>query len=87
MVGMPCIASFVGGIPSMVDNGRTGLLYPVDDIPLLAAGIRRVFRDDDLAVRIAAAAREAAAIRHDPATVTEQLMAAYARVLESRCAP
>ena len=42
LVGMPCVASFVGGIPSMVDDGRTGLLYPVDDVALLAAQIRQV---------------------------------------------
>lgn len=82
MVGMPCIASFVGGIPSMVDNGRTGFLYPVDDVPLLAARIRQVFQDDETAVRIGAAARSVALVRHDPGTVTDQLLGAYRDVLQ-----
>lgn len=85
-VGMPCVASSVGGIPSMVANERTGFLYPVDDIQLLAAAIRRVFRDDKEAVHVGAAARAVARVRHDPATVTDQLMAAYRKVLQSRAA-
>lgn len=83
MVGMPCIASAVGGVPSMVENGRTGFLYPVEDIPTLAGTIRRVFRDDEGAVRAGAAARHVAELRHDPATVTDQLMAAYSSVLDA----
>ena len=43
MVGMPCIASFVGGLPSMIHDNDTGLLYPVEDVPLLANKIRRIF--------------------------------------------
>jgi glycosyltransferase involved in cell wall biosynthesis len=82
-VGMPCVASFVGGIPSMVDHGRTGLLYPVDDVRMLAGHILRVFRDADMAVRVGAAAREAATARHDPDRVVAQLMAAYGKVIGS----
>jgi len=81
MVGMPCVASSVGGIPSMVDDARTGFLYPVEDIPVLAARIRRVFMDDEVAARVGAAAREAAAARHDAKTVTDQLVAAYRKVM------
>jgi len=85
-VGMPCVASAVGGIPSMVANGQTGFLYPVDDIQQLAAALVRIFRDDNEAVRIGAAAREVAAVRHDPAVVTGQLMTAYENVLKGRVA-
>ncbi len=81
MTGMPCIASFVGGIPSMMDDGRTGFLYPVGDVAMLAAAIRRIFREDDAAVRAGAAAREVSEARHDPAAVTRQLLDAYDAVL------
>lgn len=83
LVGMPCIASFVGGIPDMVSNGDTGLLYPVDDVPLLASKIRQVFLDDKLAIRLARNARSVARERHDPRRVTEQLITAYERILTS----
>src|SRR4029079_13537382 len=48
-VGLPCVATFAGGIPSLVDHGRTGLLFPTGDAPLLAESILRIFRSDDLA--------------------------------------
>lgn len=80
LIGMPCIASFVGGIPSMVDDRRTGLLYPVDDIGLLAERLRQVLSDDIGAARVGASARETALLRHDPAVVTDQLLAAYGSI-------
>jgi len=81
LVGMPCVASYVGGIPSMLEDGRTGWLYPVDDIPLLAERIRTVLRDDGAAVRVGEAAHQVAAARHDPVLVTDQLLAAYRQML------
>ena len=35
--GMPCVATYAGGIPSLVEDGRTGLLFPPGDAPLLAS--------------------------------------------------
>lgn len=81
LLGMPCVASFVGGIPSMVEDGRTGLLYPVDDVPMLAARIRALLRDDATAASLGRAAREEALRRHDPDRVTGELLAAYRYVL------
>ena len=38
--GRPVIASAVGGLPEIVDDGRTGLLVPVSDVDALAEAIR-----------------------------------------------
>jgi glycosyltransferase involved in cell wall biosynthesis len=75
--GLPCVATFVGGIPSLVDHGRTGLLYPAGDAALLAASILRMFRDDDLATRLGRAARAEATERHAPERILSQVMNAY----------
>ncbi len=83
LVGMPCVASFVGGIPTMVQDENTGMLYPVDDIPLLVEKIRRIFRDDILASRLGTNAYDVAHQRHDPETVVSELTAAYRAVLAS----
>lgn len=81
LVGMPCVASYVGGIPSMIEEGRTGLFFPAGDAAVLASRIRQTFADDDLAVRLGSAARVEAMKRHLPEKVINQLLAAYRDVL------
>jgi glycosyltransferase involved in cell wall biosynthesis len=82
-VGVPCIASYTGGIPSLVQDGTTGLLFPPGDASLLALRLEAVLDDASLASRLGAAARETAAKRHDPREVTSQLMRAYQAVAAS----
>ncbi len=45
----PVVASAVGGIPEMVEDGRTGLLVPPHDPDALAAAILRLLTDHPLA--------------------------------------
>jgi glycosyltransferase involved in cell wall biosynthesis len=82
IVGMPCVANFVGGVPSMISDGNTGSLTTVGDAPLLAHKIRSIFSDDQHARQLGVNARLSASTRHDPATVTNQLIDAYQAVLE-----
>jgi glycosyltransferase involved in cell wall biosynthesis len=46
--GCPVVATRVGGIPSSVDDGRTGLLVEPNDSPGLAAAIVRLLDDQPL---------------------------------------
>jgi glycosyltransferase involved in cell wall biosynthesis len=80
-VGMPCVASYAGGIPSLVEQGRTGLLFPTGDAPLLADAIIRIFRNDDLAGCLGRAAMAEASERHAPQRVVSQLLDAYNDVI------
>ena len=81
--GVPIVASFAGGIPSMVENGQTGLLVPSGDAAQLAAAIRQLFSSDDLKDSLAMRAKEAAAGRHDPVSVVSDLIACYRKVAEN----
>jgi glycosyltransferase involved in cell wall biosynthesis len=51
------VASAVGGIPEVVEDGRTGLLVPPRDASALGAAIVRLLQDPALAGRLAAAGR------------------------------
>jgi glycosyltransferase involved in cell wall biosynthesis len=56
-LGRPVVASNVGGIPEMVEDGVTGLLVPPRDPAALAAAIVRVLTDHPLADTMARAGR------------------------------
>lgn len=82
MVGTPCIASFAGGIPSMLTDEKEGLLYQYDAPYWLAHQIRRIFEDTELANRLSSNARERAQADHAKtnAGITYDL---YRRIWES----
>jgi glycosyltransferase involved in cell wall biosynthesis len=43
--GVPVVSSKVGGVPFIVQNGRTGLLVPVGDAPAMADALLALLRD------------------------------------------
>lgn len=47
LMGVPCIASFVGGIGNRIRAGVDGFLYPHDEPDLLAYYICKVFENED----------------------------------------
>ena len=42
---VPSIATRVGGVPELVDDGVTGLLYTVGDVEGMATGVLSLLRD------------------------------------------
>ncbi|RAM36814.1 glycosyltransferase family 4 protein [Arthrobacter globiformis] len=58
--GMPIVATAVGQIPSIVEDGRTGLLVPPGDASAFAAAFRRLGADAALRERLGTQARAAA---------------------------
>lgn len=65
LLGVPTIASYVGGIPDMIVHGKSGLLYRFDDVEMLAENIKKVFTDNSLALSLSSNGIEVASIRHD----------------------
>lgn len=82
MVGTPCVASYVGGVPDMAADGKEALLYRNDDPALLAWNIKRIFDDDSLALKLSEAGHEKALITHDAMRNAEQLMNVYKDILD-----
>ncbi|WP_132999445.1 glycosyltransferase [Luteimonas arsenica] len=79
--GCPVIASAVGGTPELVDDGRTGLLFPAGDAMALAAAMRRISHDAALRERLALAAGAWIAARHGPTALAAATSAVYERCL------
>jgi len=53
--GVPVVSTQVGGVPYMVDHGRTALLVPPQEPQPMADAVVRLLRDRELAQRIASA--------------------------------
>jgi len=77
LVGVPAVASFAGGTPSMVSDGQTALCFPTGDETVMAECIGTVFVDDHLAQRLAQKARQVALARHDPQTIAHRMLDIY----------
>lgn len=56
-VGTPVLATSIGGIPELIDDGQSGLLVPERDPRALAEALERLWMDPALAARLAAAGR------------------------------
>ena len=81
LVGLPVVTTNVGGIPSLVEHQREGLLVPPGDEWALAGSIRQLAQNPDLADGLAARARQRAERRHDPLTVARSLIGIYREIL------
>jgi glycosyltransferase involved in cell wall biosynthesis len=57
--GRPVVAAASAGPAALIRDGETGLLVPVDDATALAAAMRRVAGDAELAARLASAGEAA----------------------------
>jgi glycosyltransferase involved in cell wall biosynthesis len=80
-VGVPVVASRIGGIPEVVHDGVTGLLAEPGEPAALARGIRAVLEDPDAAARRAQAAREMVRERFSHHATISRLLALYEELL------
>lgn len=84
LVGTPVVASYVGGVPDMVENGKTGLLYRFEETEMLAAALCRIFGDDNLAARLSAGGKAAAIKRHDREANAVRTLEIYDEIIKDR---
>lgn len=77
LLGMPVIASNVGGIPDLVNNGEEGLLFPAGNVDDLADDVCNLFTNDQFACRLGSAAHKEAVVRHNAHTNYLRLLEIY----------
>ena len=73
-LGKPIVATSVDGSREIITDGETGLLVPAGDPAALAAAVRRLLGDPDLAVRLGKTARASI----PPRFTLEAMIADYA---------
>lgn len=77
ILGLPCIASFVGGTNSILKHEREGLLYPFTESEMLANYIIKLFENKKLATQYGKAARKRSLIRHDKNKIIADTISMY----------
>lgn len=82
LLGVPVVASKTGGIPSMVEDGVTGLLFHNGDAEDLADSIDRIWSDQTLVKELSAHERIRASYIHDGSKNYERLLEIYREILE-----
>jgi glycosyltransferase involved in cell wall biosynthesis len=83
LAGKPVVASQVGGLPEMIEDGDTGLLCRPNDAQDLAAHLLRLLDDWSLATRLGERAERVALSRFDIRRTIEGLTGLYDRLLSS----
>jgi len=83
ILGVPCIASQVGGVSDMATHNKDALLYRFEETAVLAFHLKTLFSDDTLVKNISKAAIVKAQDRHDRDKITNQLIKTYAKIMSS----
>lgn len=81
-LGVPVVASDVGGMSSIVKHKIDGILYPFDAEYMLAGWVCKIFGNDDFALELSKGAKESARIRHNPEMIGKIMTENYAEVMK-----
>ncbi len=81
--GLPCVASSVGGVPSVLRDGVDGILYHDSDPFALAGALARLIDDPEYARRLGRSARGRAQARYAPEVGAHCVKAVYQKILDA----
>lgn len=81
LLGMPVIATYVGGTPSMLDNQKEGMLVQDGDPYSLASTINWLHGHFSEARVMGNNARTRALLRHDPKRIGDELVNTYSYII------
>lgn len=87
LLGVPCIASHVGGVHNLMEHGKEGYIYPADETYILAYYICDLFRNTERACEFGKQARNRALKTHNPEKNQNDLIQIYSTIIEEGCSP
>jgi len=82
-MGKPVVATAVGGVPEIVDNGNTGIVVPPKDAPALAQAIIGLLRDPERTRQMGTAGRERVEREYGANVVVRKLERLYESLIDS----
>jgi glycosyltransferase involved in cell wall biosynthesis len=81
--GLPLVSTAAGGVPYIVEDGRTGLLVPPNDHQALAAAALRLIEEDGLAFELAKNAFKECQ-RYQPDRIASEWCAVYTDLISPK---
>lgn len=82
--GTCVVATKVGGVVDIVEDGRTGLLCAAQNPKEMAACMMRIYEDDALAGRLSAEGRKSVEEKYNLGLMMERTMAVYEEALKTQ---
>ena len=82
VLGVPVIATHVGGVETLIHNNVDGLVVSANDVYTMAIQIKKIIMDSALAIQLGKNGRMEALQRHNPETIVNDLLACYRKMLE-----
>jgi glycosyltransferase involved in cell wall biosynthesis len=82
--GLPVVATAVGGVPELVEDGVSGILVPNEDLEGLTTAMQRMAQNPDLREQMGRAARCRAVERFDIRQTVRAYEALYEEILQRK---
>lgn len=82
ILGVPIVASYCGGTPTLVEDGKTGYLYRYEEVEMLAQQIMRLF-DCNYFQELSKKEMDVAKKRHNKDVNARQLVVIYNLIMSS----
>jgi glycosyltransferase involved in cell wall biosynthesis len=80
--GLPVLAAKVGGVPELIEDGKTGLLCDPLDPASMGVAVGKMLDDADLFQKLALAAKQEAVARFHPLVIARAHLEIYREVLK-----
>lgn len=76
--GLPCVCTRIPGVTDwLIDDGKSGFLVPPNDVDAITCALKRLARNEGLAARVGATAREVAVERFAIGQVADRYFELY----------
>lgn len=81
MLGLSCIGTNVGGVSSIIEDGKTGFLVPANDPIQATFLIKQIFDDSTQNLQVGINAQKIAKKRHDKQHIVDSLVDLYKHLI------
>lgn len=82
--GLPCIATRVGGVPEVIDDGNDGMIVPPSDVAALAERLSTLYADVELQKKLGRMAAKRAQVDFSAGKMADRYAALYQQLSGSK---